>query len=60
MFSDSDLPSDDLMFGHIDEINSSISFRSCLKQSVSMDSLDDIPMVLSEAEIFFQVHLRRA
>src|SRR3954454_12206264 len=61
MFDKSTVPTDDPMYEHIDRINQSIAVvRGFLKDKVSFDSLEDIPMLTGQAEIFFQGHLRRA
>jgi hypothetical protein len=61
MIDKSRIPEDTPMFEQIDAINRSITgVRSFLKQDVDISSIEDIPMIRSQVEIFFQAQLRRA
>jgi hypothetical protein len=61
MFTKSEIPPDDLSFELVDDINLSIArVRSFLTENVAIDSIENLPMLNSEVEIFFQAHLRRA
>jgi hypothetical protein len=61
MFIKSEIPPDDSMFEQVDDINRSIArVRSFLSETVDISSIDDLPMLRSQVEIFFQAHLRRA
>jgi hypothetical protein len=61
MFIKSDLPPDHELFEQVDDINRSIArVRSFLSENVGLGSIEDMPMLRTEVEIFFQAHLRRA
>ena len=61
MFIKSDLPPDHELFEQVDDIKRSIAgVRSFLSENVELGSIEDLPMLRTEVEIFFQAHLRRA
>jgi hypothetical protein len=61
MFTKSEVPSDNPMFEQIEDINRSIAnVRAFLSEKVDISSTEDLPMLRSQVEIFFQSHLRRA
>jgi hypothetical protein len=61
MFTKSEIPADDVLSEQVDDINRSIArVRSFLSENVELGSIEDLPMLRSQVEIFFQVHLRRA
>lgn len=61
MFTKSDVPPDDELFEQVDDINRSIArVRSFLSENVELGSIEDLPMLRSQVEVFFQAHLRRA
>lgn len=61
MFDKSTIPPGSAMYEHVDAINKAIArVRAHLKDSVDISSLDDIPMIQAQGELFFQAHLRRA
>jgi hypothetical protein len=61
MFTKSEIPPDNPLFHQIDDVNRSIArVRSFLKEQVYISSIEDLPMLRSQVEIFFQSHLRRA
>lgn len=61
MFTKNEVPPDDPMYEHVDDINRSIDrVRSFLIEEVDIGSIEDMPMLRGQVEIFFQAHLRRA
>jgi hypothetical protein len=61
MFTKSEIPPDNVMFDQVDDINRSIALvRVFLHEKVDIGSIEDLPMLRSQVEIFFQAHLRRA
>jgi hypothetical protein len=61
MFTKSEIPPDDWLSEQVDDINRSIArVRSFLTEDVDISSIEDLPMLRCQVEIFFQAHLRRA
>jgi hypothetical protein len=61
MFTKAEIPPNNPLYEQVDDINRSISHvRSFLSEKVDIDSIEDIPMLHSQVDIFFQAHLRRA
>jgi hypothetical protein len=61
MFARSELPSDIEIYGNVEDINRAIArVRLFLNEQVDISSIDDLPMLRTQTEIFFQAHLRRA
>jgi len=61
MFTKSEIPPDDALGEQVEEINRSITrVRSFLTETVDISSIEDLPMLRTQVELFFQAHLRRA